>query len=109
MIDKILTTAGVLFRRARFMKPPQGTYAVYLDDTETDGADVPGAGVPYIVRHAVTVELYEPAPDDDAEQAVEAAILAAGLHFTKQDRYWLQDVQRYQVVYDFSYTEKRRG
>lgn len=108
MIKKILTAAGVLYRRARFMKPPAGTYAVYLDDVETDGPDVLTPGAPITERHACTVEVYEPAPDDAAETAIEAAITAAGLHYTKQDRYWLQDVQRYQVVYEFEYFAKRR-
>lgn len=108
MIKSILTAAGVKFRRARFLKPPAGTYAVYMDDVETDGPDTPEPGAPVTERHACTVELYEPEPDDDAEAAVEAAIVAAGLYYTKQDRYWLQDVQRYQVVYEFDYITKRR-
>lgn len=104
MVSKILTAAGVKFRRARFPKPPAGTYAVYLDDVTTDGPD----GVPRIYRHDVTVELYEPRPDDTTEAALEAAIADAGLQFTKQDRYWLQTEQLYQVVYEFTYREKRR-
>lgn len=108
MVDKILTAAGIKYRRARFMKPPAGTYAVYMDDTELDGPDVLSKGAPVTVSHSVTVEVYEPAPDDKAEAAIEAAITAAGLYYTKQDRYWLQDVQRYQVVYEFFYTDKRR-
>ena len=102
MIKKILTDAGLPFRRSRFTKPPAETYAVYLDDVETDGPD----GINAIFHHDVTVELYEPRPDDAAEAAVEAALNAYGMRWRKQDRYWLQDVQRYQVIYEFNYTEK---
>lgn len=102
MIKDILTAAGVPFRRSRFLKPPAKTYAVYLDDVETDGPD----GINRIFTHNITVEVYEATPDDEAEAAIEAAINAQGLRWTKQDRYWLQDVQRYQVIYEFSYIIK---
>ena len=102
MIKTILTAAGIPFRKARFIKPPGGNYAVYVDDIETDGPD----GFNRIYTHDVTVELYEPAPDDEAEAAVEAAINAQGLRWTKQDRYWLDDEQCYQVLYEFTYIEK---
>ena len=102
MISEILTTAGVPFRRSRFIKPPAETYAIYMDDVSADGAD----GINLISYHDITVEVYEPKPDDEAEAAIEAAINAQGLPWTKQDRYWLQDVQRYQVIYEFSYIIK---
>ena len=104
MIETILTAAGVKHRRGRYPKPPGGTYAVYTDDITTDGPD----GLPCILRHDVTVELYEPKPDDAAEAAIENAMTAAGLFWTKQDRLWLQSEQFYQIVYEFSYIEKRR-
>lgn len=104
MVKKILTAAGVPGRRARYPTPPRGTYCVWLDDITTDGPD----GMPVILRHDVTLEVYESKLDDEAEAAIEAAITAAGLQWTKQDRYWLQREQLYQVVYEFSYIEKRR-
>lgn len=103
MIDKILTAAGIEYRRTRFPKPPAGTYAVYMDDITTDGPD----GINRIFTHDYTVEVYEPKPDDAAEAAIEAALNAEGLQWTKQDRYWLQDEQRYQVIYEFTHREKR--
>lgn len=104
VIDDILTAAGVQYRRARFPRPPAGTYAVYLDDISSDGAD----DVVCLYTHEATVELYEPAPDDAAELAIEAQLISRGIPWTKQDRYWLQDEQMYQVAYDFTYYEKRR-
>lgn len=111
MIESILTGTGLPFRRGRFPNPPVGTYIVYTDDCETDGADPTGgnmSGVPVVVMYSPTVEIYEPAPDDAAEALVEAALDVCGLTWTKQDRYWLQEEQRYQVVYETSYTTKRR-
>lgn len=105
MIDIILTAAGIPHRETRFPKPPQGTYAVYMDDVTTDGAD----GLNLQLIHEYTVELYEPRPDDTVERAIEDAIDAAGLRWTKQARYWIQEEQRYQVIYEFTYIEKRRS
>lgn len=110
MTKEILTTAGVKHRQGRFLKPPAETYAVYFDDKTVDAADrVPlsaGGKLPGVVTHDVTIELYEPTPDDQTEAAIEAALDAQGLSWDKQDRYWLQDVQRYQVIYEYSYTTK---
>ena len=98
----MLAGTGIPFRRARFPAPPAGSYIVYTDDIRTDGPD----GIPALLTHALTLELYEAVPDDAAEAAVETAIAARGLQWDKQDRYWLQDAQRYQVVYEFEFTEK---
>ena len=108
MVKEILTAAGIQFRRGRFTRPPAGNYVVYMDDQDVSGPD-PLPGVPQTVRHNITVELYTPKPDDAAEATLEAAITAAGLHWTKQDRYWLRSEQWYQVIYEFSYIEKRRA
>lgn len=102
VVDDILTTAGVKYRETRFLKPPPGTYAVYMDDVTADGPD----GINRIFTHDITVEVYEPAPDGATEAAIEAAINAAGLPWTKQSRYWIQSEQLYQVIYEFSYIEK---
>lgn len=108
MIARLLTAAGVLHRQGRFLKPPEDTYAVFFDDVEVDAADrVAGVRPPRIYHHDVLVELYEPKPDPEAEAAIEAALDAEGLAWTKEDREWLQDVQRYQVLYEFSYTSKQ--
>lgn len=102
MINQILKAAGVTYRRTRFPKPPAGTYAVYMDDISTDGPDDRNS----IFTHDYTVEVYEPTPDDATEKAIEAALNARGIQWTKQDRYWLQDEQRYQVIYEFTHISK---
>ena len=105
MINAILTEAGIPYRRSRYTaKPLPDTYAVYLDEREADGAD----GINCLINHSITIEVYESKPDDAAEAAIEAALDARGLPWTSQDRYWLQEEQRYQVIYEFNYIEKRR-
>jgi hypothetical protein len=104
MVNKILTASGVRFRQTRFLTPQKGDYAVYMDDVTADGPD----GINRIFTHDITVELYLLGPDNAAELAIEAALNAEGIPWTKQARYWLQEEQRYQVIYEFSYIEKRR-
>ena len=110
MIETILAAAGIPAKQGRYATPPPSTYAVYFDDQDTSGGPDPVPGETLLlVDHSCTVELYEPRRDPAAEAALEAALLAQGIHWTKQDRYWLQNVQRYQVIYEFEFTEKRRA
>lgn len=104
MINKILTAAGLKYRRSHFLKPPAETYAVYTDDVTTSGPD----GINAIFTHDYTVEIYASTQDNKAREALEAALNAEGLSWTAQDWYWLQDVQRYQAIYEFAHIEKRR-
>lgn len=106
MVKDILTAAGVKHRRNRFVKPPAGTYAVWEDFLDTDGPD---GMPPQIFQHNVTIVVYEPKPDDETEAAIEAAMSSMCLNWHKQDRYWVDDEQLYQLVYEFSYVEKRRN
>lgn len=106
MVDEILTAAGVPYRHNRFPKPPTGTFVVWQDYLDTDGPD---GMPPQIFRHNISLEVYEPKPDDKAEAAIEAAMNTACLNWHKQDRYWIDDEQVYQTVYEFSYIEKRRN
>lgn len=108
MMNTILTASGIPYRQGRYLNPPTGTYAVYFDNLTADGPDPVVAGAPMVIQHDCIIELYEPSPDPEAEAAMEAAINAHGYAWTKQDRYWLRDAQRYQVVYELTYFEKRR-
>jgi hypothetical protein len=102
MVNDILKAAGVLYPKDRFPKLPDKTCVVPFDEVDADGADE----VNLFLRHAVTLEVYEPKPDPKAEAAIEAQLNARGLKWTKQSRYWLQSELRYQVIYEFSYIEK---
>jgi hypothetical protein len=109
MITKILTAAGVEFAQGRFLRMPEGTHAVYFDDIEVETADpVASVAAPRIYHHDVTVEVYEPAPDDATETAIEAELDSRAIPWSKQDRYWLKYLQRYQTVYEFAYTTKSK-
>jgi hypothetical protein len=112
MIRDILSAAGVEYAQGRFIRIPTGTHAVYFDDVEVETADPvalqTGELMPRIYHHTVTVEVYEPTPDDVTESAIEAELNARGLPWTKQDRYWLKDLQRYQTIYEITYHTKRR-
>ena len=105
MVTEILKRAGVKYRQSRYtVKPLPDTYAVYFDDREASGAD----GVNCLITHNITIEVYETIPDDKTEAAIEAALDAYGLEWSAQARYWIQEEQRYQVIYEFTYIEKRR-
>lgn len=107
MTKDLLTAAGIPAKRARFADPPATTYAVYFDDVDAGGAD----NIDLVHTHDVSVELYAPklTAATAAENALEVQLRAAGLTWAKQAAYWLDDVQRYQVVYEFTYYEKRRA
>lgn len=109
MVNKILTASGIKYRRGRFTGKLPEKYIVYMDDHDTSSGPDRFPGAPLLVQHDITVELYTVKPDDAAEIAVEKAITDAGIHYTKQDRYWLQTEQLYQTIYEFTYIEKRRA
>lgn len=106
MVKKILTGAGFVegktFKETRFLKPPKTTYAVYMDSFTRRGAD----GLNLIKDHDYTIELYSYTPDPEAEARVEAILDELGLEYSKDDRYWIQEEQLYQVVYTFRFIEK---
>ena len=109
MVNDILTAAGVEHSRGRFLKKPDVNYAVYFDNIEVDAADrvtPASSGLPRIITHGVSIELYEPIQDDAIEAAIEAELDVRGLSWTKQDRYWLDKEKLYQVVYEFNYITK---
>ena len=110
MVKKILTGAGFIedetFRETRFLSPPKSTYAVYMDSYKSGGGDT----VALLKRHSVTIELYEYAPDPEAESKIEAKLNEyfplMSNEWEKEDRYWIEEEQLYQVIYNFDYIEK---
>lgn len=102
MVNKILTATGLPYRESRFLTPPKTTYAVYNDSIERRGGD----NINLLSQHDITIELYEYKPDSEAEKALEAQLDINGLEYAKESRFWIQQEQIYQVVYDFSYYEK---
>lgn len=115
MIEDILKASGIEYRQGQYIGKPSTkqsdeNYVVYFDDVAVDAPDyVPGLDLtvlPIPRTHDVTIELYTPVPDPGAQAAIERSILAHGLTYDKQDAIWLSDAQRYQVVYEMTYTIK---
>ena len=106
MVKEILTLAGFeegkTFKETRFLKPPKTTYVVYMDSFTSRGSD----DQHLIKEHSCTIELYSYAADRVAEERLEQVLDTHVLEYTKQDRYWLQSEQLYQVIYEFDYIEK---
>lgn len=110
MVKEILNKAGFVenetYRETRFLKPPKNTYAVYTDSFQSGGAD----SMALIKRHSITIELYEYAPDPTAEVLIEGILNeyypSMSDEWEKQERYWIEEEQLYQVIYTFDYIEK---
>lgn len=107
MVHDILQAAGLVlnetYRKTRFPAPPSDkSYVVFMEDIDAEGADLRAC----IFHHMVTVELYEPRPDDAIEQAIESALNKHVSEWTKQDRIWIESEQLYQVIYEFEYITK---
>ena len=108
MVNKILTGAGFIenetYKETRFITPPKNkTYAVYMDSIESRGPD----NINLIKEHDITIEVYEYTPDKEAEKRIEAEFDSRGIEYVKQPRYYIQAEQIYQVIYEFSYIEKK--
>lgn len=106
MVKQVLTQAGFTegktFKETRFLRPPKTTYAVYMDSFTSRGADA----LNLMKEHGYTIELYSETPDPDAEARIEKSFDGLGLEYSKDDRYWIQEEQLYQVVYTFDFIEK---
>lgn len=111
MVREILTKAGLVenetFRETRFLRPPkEKSYAVFMDSFSRGGGDLKAS----IKRHSVTIELYEYAPDPMIEQKIEALLdeyyPSMSDEWNKEPRYWIEEEQLYQVIYEFDYIEK---
>ena len=106
MVKQILTGAGFVedktFKETRFISPPKTTYAVFMDSFIRRGAD----SLNLIKEHTYTIELYSYSSDPEAEARIEATLDSYGIEFSKEDRYWIDEEQLYQVVYTFDFIEK---
>lgn len=102
MVNEILTATGLPYKESRFLTPPKTTYAIYNDSVDRRGGD----NINLISQHDISIELYEYAPDPDAEKAIEDQLDLRGIEYSKESRFWIQAEQLYQVVYDFNYIQK---
>ena len=104
MFDELKAATGIPCRGGRFPSPPADAFIVGFDNIETDGPD---NEPPQIFKHEVMLELYTAKPAPDKEAALERYLSEKGLHWTKQDKYWIDSEKLYQTVYEFEYIEKR--
>mgnify|MGYP001161908255 FL=1 len=106
LIDDILQRAGFeknkTYCETLFRHPPRVNYAVYNDSWERRGSDDKNL----IKEHDVTIEFYQYKPDSEKEEKIEQTFDDMSIPFTKQERYWIQDEQLFQTIYEFSYIEK---
>lgn len=103
MINDILGNLGIPITESHFIKPPSGTYMVYLEDISTDGSD----GINAIYIHDYALEVYEPSKDNESIAIIENALNVAGISWAKNGRTWLAEEQRYMTTYEFTIIEKR--
>lgn len=106
MVNRVLVKAGFeknkTYKETRFLKPPQTTYAIYLDDSQVYGSDDNN----YIIKHTYTIEMYAYTIDRQSEKNIEKALKYYGIDYDKDTRYWIDEEQLYQTIYTFEGYEK---
>lgn len=102
MVNEILKATGLPYKESRFLKPPTSSYVVFNDSIERRGGDT----INLIAEHSITLELYCYKPDPEAEKSIEDQLDLLSIEWTKESRYWIQEEQLYQVIYEFSYIKK---
>lgn len=104
MIESVLMAAAIPHQEAQYPEPPAGTFAVWLESIDADGAD----GSVDVLEHSCTIELYAPTiPAGNEDRARLLAELGnRGVHYTTQGWYWLNTIRRYQEVIEFTYHSK---
>lgn len=104
MIKSVLVAAAIPHQEAQYPDPPAGTFAVYLESIDADGAD----GSVDVFERSCTIELYAPtipAGNEDRTRLLDE-LGNRGVHYTTQGWYWLSTIRRYQEVIEFTYYEK---
>ena len=103
----LATSAGINTRDTRFIKPAaDDTFAVCFESVENIGPDNLPA---LLTRHSATIEFYAKKGDASsrsAQSALENAMSAAGVEWTKSDRIWLEEEKIFQTVYNYQYLLK---
>lgn len=104
MLSEILKAASIPSQAARFPDPP-AVHAVTFDSVVADGPD---EGPRRTFTHDCTVELYASTikKGDNALHQLLAELDARGISYTTQGWYWLDAIQRYQEVIEFTYISK---
>ena len=100
---KLILEGLCSYKETKFKNPPKEDYCVWNDSKSVYGADRKNL----IEEHNISIELYEYSPNDSLEEQIEARFDSLGIPYDKQERYWLDDEKLYQIVYEFSYLQKK--
>lgn len=103
MVEDIFEAVGLSYKKSRFLKPPNSTYAVYTDDSSSRGSDEKNL----IEEHNITIEVYSEKIDEEIEIKIEKELDKRGLEYEKQDWYYIKSEQIFQLIYEFSYIKKK--
>lgn len=99
-IQTWLETTEIPVKKLRFLKPPSFPYIVWLESSETRGADDKNL----IKSRDITIELYFET-ESDAEAKIEVLLNALPVEFSK-DTVWLDSEKMYETIYNFELEEK---
>lgn len=102
IIKEIFDESSIQYKETKFNKPPQGTYAIFTDNVQRNGADLRN----FTKEHHTFIELYSHNVDEESEIKLETAIDNQNLKYYKSERVYLDDLSLYQVIYDFEYITK---
>lgn len=105
MIHNILKNTGIPYKETRFNKAPSTTYLIFTDSVVRQGADNRNL----LYYHHVFIELYSSSIDFESEKKLENQLDTYAIQYNKSERVWLDNEQKYQIIYDFNYLEKEGG
>lgn len=102
-IESVLTLAGLVknktFKQTRFTVAPSTDFAVWMDQSEADGADL----MDLITRHSSTIEVYMYKPDETVLDRILQVLWNAGVKYTTSAKTWIGDDQFYLVYVYFDW------
>ena len=99
-IQTWLETTEIPVKKLRFLKSPSFPYIVWLESSETRGADSRNL----IISRDIAVELYFET-EDGAEANIETLLNALPVEFSKET-VWLTDEKMFETIYNFELEEK---
>lgn len=103
MVKDILEAVGLSYKKSRFLKPPNSIYAVYTDDSSGRGSDEKNL----LTEHNITIEVYSKKINEEMEIKIENELDERGIEYKKQDWYYIESEQLFQLIYEFSYIKKK--
>lgn len=99
-----LNTTGIAFENTVWKKTPEYPYGVFLDESDTRGADEKL----FIKEHDLNIEIYSDTQKGItcAEESIDRFLCSRGVGYTHLEREWDDQENHFQSSYHFSLTEK---